>query len=101
MPQLYNRSETQNEITIVYKYHPVFYILLLACFVIAYAGSYAGMSETVAMIIVLCVLSLIIFYHVAIKSVNSEVKKAMRSGNVELSGSKFSFSNPLTVRIKK
>jgi len=101
MPKLYDRSETHNEITIVYKYHPVFYILLLACFVIAYAGSYVGMSETVAMVIVLCVLFVLIFYHVAIRSVNSEVKKAMRAGSVELSGSKFSFSNPLTFRIKK
>jgi len=32
---------------------------------------------------------------------NGEIKRAMRSGGIKLSGSKWSFSNPLTVEITK
>ena len=102
MSTLYNRKESENEIVITLKYQAACYILLLAGFVLAYAGPYTGMSESTAItIVILGVAVPLIVYTLAIIGINREVRKAMKSGNVQVSGSKFSFSNPLTYRIKK
>lgn len=101
MALFYDRIETENEIKIVLKYQAAFYILLLGCFVFVYAAPYTGMSESTGMIILLSVLALMIIYAVSKIGIGREIKKAMKFGSVQISGSKFSFSHPLTFTIKK
>lgn len=101
MALFYDRNENENEIKIVLKYQAAFYILLLGCFVFVYVGPYTGMSESTGIIILSFALLLMIIYAVSKIGISREINKAMKFGSVQISGSKFSFSHPLTFTIKK
>jgi len=101
MATFYDRTETENEIVITYKYHAAAWILIFGGFAVAYIGPYTGLSKTAALAIVLGILFIVFIYILGKISPNREIRKAMKLGRVQVSGSKFSFSNPLTFRIKK
>jgi len=95
MPFLYDRKESHEDIVIVFKYQPVFYIVLLAAILIPSIDPKWDAYLTLAIIL------FGVAWIVGKLKANREIKRAMRNGKVEVSGSKFSFSNPLTFRIKK
>ncbi len=97
----YDRKENGDEIVITLKYQAAVYILLLGCFVLAYPGPYIGIDESTGMLIILGSVAIITAHSVTQIGINREVRKAMKSSSVQVSGSKLSFSNPLTYRIKK
>lgn len=97
MPILYTRHETNTEIVIVYKYHAAFYLVLLAVLLIPLTGSQEKFGPIVPVLFVLFAILWIAGHWAA----NQEVKRAMKTGNVTVHGSKFSFKNPFTFTIKK
>lgn len=97
----YDRTESENEIIITLKYHAAVYILLFCSFTIVYAGAYMGIHSTTILLIVYGIIGVILAYSLAQFGVTREVRKAMKTKGVQVSGSKFSFSHPITYRIKK
>ena len=98
MPFLYDRKESREDIVIVFKYQPVFYIVLLAAILIP---SIAKLDPKWDAYLTLAIILFGVVWIVGKLKANREIKQAMRNGKVEVSGSKLSFSNPLTFRIKK
>ena len=99
MAFMYKRKETLDKIVIVYSYAPYFYIFLA----VALLCSFLLPKELQALNFLITPLFLIflLIFLVSIWKPNQEVRRAMKKGKVEVSGSKFSFSNPLTFIIKK
>lgn len=97
MSVFFERKEDEKEITIVLKYQALFYILLVCGIILPYTkiDNFAQISISGLIVIFLIV------YILSKISINREITKAMKAGSVEVSGSKFSFSNPLTYKIKK
>lgn len=98
----FERTETENEIVVVYK--PYFlYVFFLAFLVSALANQLPDSAtfKSVAGLIWLSALALFFFRFVAMRKTWGEMREAMRTGAVSVSGSKLSPSNPLTYRIPK
>jgi len=95
MALMYDRIEKQDEITIVYKYQAAWYIFLLAFLA---ATPFTQGYETPMMIFIIVVAAIQIGGKI---KPNSEIRHAMKDGKVQISGSRFSFSNPVTFVIKK
>lgn len=96
MSWLYDRAETDEEIVIRYKRAPVLQglsLLLFGCMI----GSVVGRQFPLALLFCAVGFALSMSY----RNANAEVKRAMRSARVTVSGSKWSFANPLTIRIPK
>ena len=98
MSLLYERKETADEVIIRYKYWPIFYIALLLLIPVSLLLNVFGIDATLLGII--CIIILVLFFVDHMKP-NREIRKAMREGNAQVSGSKVSFSNSLTAIIKK
>ncbi len=98
MSLFYDRIETHNDITIIYKYQVLFYLFLLALLAIGYTDI---IKATWGLCLFIAILFLLISSIIAKIKPNSEIKNAMQKGKVEVSGNKFSFKNPITFRIKK
>ena len=96
MSLLYERKETSKEIKIRYKYWGLYYIALLVSLILIFVlrGKYSFFVFVVFF-------ALAIVFMVGFWKPNREIRKAMKRGAVKVSGSKFSFSNPLTAVIKK
>ena len=95
MALLYERKETPDEIIIVYKYWPLFYIILTATLILSFI-----LEKWANILWAFFGISVIIFI-ADIWKPNKEIRKAMREDSVQVSGSKFSFSKPFTAVIKK
>ncbi len=95
MALLYERKETSDEIIIAYKYWPLFYIILIATFVLSFI-----LERWANILWAFFGISVIVFI-IDIWKPNKEIRKAMKEGSVQVSGSKFSFSMPFTAVIKK
>ena len=93
MAIFYERTETEDGIIIRYKYWALTYILFIITFALVLI---VGSRWALILIILFLILFIIDFWRP-----NQELRKAMKEGNVKVSGSKFSFSNPFTATIKK
>lgn len=98
MPLLYNRTETAEEIVIIYKYHAVFYIILLAFMVVP---PLAKLNPKWDVYLVPAIIGVGILWILGNFRPTQEIRRAMKIGKVETSGSKFSLRKPLTCKIKK
>lgn len=96
MPWLYDRIESETDVVIRYKRAPVLYAASLALFM---AMLIALLARQVPLALVFCALGFAL--STSYRGPNAEVKKAMREGNVQIKGSKWSFANPLTLTIRK
>jgi len=96
MSWLYDRLETEEETIIRYKRAPILYFGNLVIFVGMFALAIDG-KYFLAFILCGCGFALSMSW----RKPNIEVKSAMREGNVQIKGSKWSFSNPLTITIQK
>lgn len=91
------RIENDSEIVIIFKYNALrlWVILALVVFLVT-----PGLEPFLGYV-VFGYFVYFFLYIVATWSANREVKKAMASGSVAVSGKVFSFSNPITYKIKK
>ncbi|MFH0814982.1 MAG: hypothetical protein V1902_02835 [Candidatus Falkowbacteria bacterium] len=97
MALMSDRKETQDEIVIVFKYQAAWYLFLLIALVASFFTR--RLELEMYMIAGLVVVSCVFIFGKA--KANSEVKRAMKNGKVQVSGSRFSFRNPITFTIKK
>lgn len=93
MPILYSREETEKEIIIIWKYFPLYYFFLILLMVSAFVFDNPFVS-------ILFGIFLLVFLVANIKPI-LEIRKAMKTGSVQVSGQKYSLSNPLKTVIKK
>jgi len=100
MALFYERKETSDEIIIRYKYMPLVYIVLLGGFILSILVDEITGASWGYLIWAFIFIFLLIFI-IDIWKPNKETKKAMKDGYVKVSGSRYSFSNPYTVVIKK
>jgi hypothetical protein len=95
MSLFYDRIESSGKTVIVYKYWPLFYYglggTIISSFILGKWCMLVGLLF--AMFVVVLLLDL--------WKPTREVKKAMKNGQVKISGSKFSFKNPLTIEISE
>ena len=97
MPILYDRKETKEEIIIVFKYRMIYILILLAFLLSAFIGFDPRWEPLVFSAFAI----LMVLWVMGRWAANSEIRQAAKKGEVKISGSGYSFKNPLTVRIKK
>ena len=97
----YERTETKDKVVV--KYFPTFVlpILLFILGIVVSTWIYEIGGPIVALLFPLPFLAMIWLFGMHMKNVSEEVAKARREGRVKTSGSRWSFSNPLTVEIEK
>ena len=96
MSFLYQRHETSEQIEVKCKGLPLFYIGLLIAVVLSIASR--GQWTNICMSAVAVFL---IFWIVGLWKPMREIQKAMNERGVLVFGSKFSFTNPIRMIIKK
>ena len=96
----YDRTETKDKIIV--KYYPTF-ILPILLFILGAIASWwvKDFGTLYALVFPLPFIAMIVIFGVHMKKVSEEVSKATRERRTKTSGSRWSFSNPLTVEIKK
>jgi hypothetical protein len=102
MKLLYERTETDKQIILVYKPHSMYVLLtillsLMAITFVPQFSDFASLSGPLTLAAAAVVIVRIVFMH----KVNKEVQDAMRSNNVDIRGGKLSLSDPLTFVISK
>ena len=99
---IFDRNETENDITIVQK--PYFYYLVFAAFISYFAESNFIDYGILSVISGLLWFIFIVFMIINLKSIFvtlREISKHMKSGQVVMSGSKLSIKKPVTYTIPK
>lgn len=97
MALLYDRVETETETVITYKYQPILYVGLIL-FAILSTTDFELISSAIFNILFLAFL---IFWIINLLPSYKETREAMKKGSVQVSGSKFSLKNPMTIKIRK
>jgi hypothetical protein len=102
MKLLYERTETDEQIILVYKPHSMYVLLtiLLSLMAITFApqlSDFASLSGPLTLAAAAVVIIRIVYMH----KVNKEVQDAMRRNSVDIKGGKLSLSDPLTFVISK
>jgi len=102
MKYLFERTETDDQIVLVYQPHSMYVLLviLLSLMAVTFAPQlidYVWLSGPLTLAAAAIVIVRIVFMF----KVNREVQNAMRSNSVDIKGGKLSLSNPLTFVISK
>lgn len=91
-------DENDQRKLIRYTRYPLYYFCMIIGLAIGFIGenwfSWAWAVATPILIVAFAIT-------LPCWKLNGEIKRAMRSGGVKVSGSKWSFSNPLTIEITK
>lgn len=96
MDLFYERKEQKNKVVITYKYSALFYLVLLAAVIVS--GIVPSSFQWYMVVLVLLLGTI----YIALKiKPNREIREAAKRGKLKVSGSKFSFKNPLTFEITK
>ena len=95
MSLVYDRRENQEEVVFVFKYNAAWYLIML--FFLLSAPFTKGIESF--MLVLFSAAALVYIFGRA--KANREIRQAMKNGKVAISGSKFSFKNPITFTIKK
>jgi hypothetical protein len=93
-----DRQEMEQRVVICYKKVAWYYIFLFAMIVCAFLG---GRFGRVSFLLSAIFFVLTFTFGVPLWRTNREVRRAMKRGDVRVSGSKYSLSNPLTFVITK
>ena len=96
MPLLYERHETSDQIEVKFRLLPYFYLALLVAVVLSLASG--GQWTNICMSLMALFL---LVWVIALWKPMREVHKAMRERGVLVSGSKWSFANPIRFVIQK
>jgi hypothetical protein len=92
---MFKRIETDTEITIIFKYLPLLYPLIIVMIIPDL------FPEDISGVISVIIKPLLFIYFICNIKAILEIRKAMKVDGVHMLGSKFSFSNPLRAIIKK
>ncbi len=90
----------ESDTSITYQYNSLYSWALVVILILLITGAYIASFLLQALAAVLIVL----YFGVKLiigNEVTSKVRQALKSGSVELSGGKYSLSNPLKVKIPK
>lgn len=98
MFSIIKRIEDQGTVTIVYKYYPFIYILLIAVVVLS---SMDDIERKWKSLLEGVILTMLVAHIIVYWKPNREISKKMKEGGVEMSGSKLSFKHPMTFKFKK
>ena len=96
MSLLYERHETPDQIQVKCKFLPLFYLALLVAIALSVASGGQWTNHCMGAVGIL-----LIAWMVGVWKPMLEVHRAMRQDGVLVSGSKFSFVNPVKIVIKK
>ena len=99
MKFFYERTETSEDVKIVLKPNSLYIMLLMLA--IWLINDFVLQSVPITQIIMPVFIVFMIVRFFSVVKIQKEVLVAMKQGNVETSGSKFSSSNPLTYTISK
>ncbi|WP_428443323.1 hypothetical protein [Photobacterium sagamiensis] len=99
MKFFYERIETPDDVKIVLKPNSLYIMLLMLA--IWLINDFVLQSVPITQIIMPVFIVFMIVRFFSVVKIQKEVLVAMKQGNVETSGSKFSVSNPLTYTISK
>ena len=99
MKFFYERIETSEDVKIVLKPNSLYIMLLMLA--IWLLNDFVLQSVPITQIIMPVFIVFMIVRFFSVVKIQKEVLVAMKQGNVETSGSKFSASNPLTYTISK
>jgi hypothetical protein len=97
MSLFFKRTETNDEVIIVWSTWVSITPLLFMFILILPVLLLPNLRLYFLVIFILSIIILSIF----VQRPTKEIQEAMKKSSVQVSGSKYSFSNPLTVRIKK
>ncbi|MBD3209960.1 hypothetical protein GF318_01110 [Candidatus Micrarchaeota archaeon] len=98
----YDRTETEDRITIVYKNMILYYIVFFGLVFLALAGLiFTYLNPGIGCFLIPFVVLPLLVFHSYMSSINSEINKAMKAGKTNVSGSRFSAEDPLTFIIEK
>ncbi|TMN86844.1 hypothetical protein CWB72_17815 [Pseudoalteromonas phenolica] len=101
MKIFYERTETEDNVILVFKPYYLYMLFgALALEVIKNQFLSLGL-QSISGVIWFFVFTLIVVRFISMRKINSELSKAMKVGDISLSGSKFNPKNPLTATIPK
>lgn len=95
MPFLYSRQEDNEKVTIVFKYQSLILLSVIALLIISV------LKPFLAVLIFPILFLLILVQLISYWKPRREISKAKKTGAVRVSGSQYSFKNPLTIIIEK
>ncbi|KMV29463.1 hypothetical protein L4D00_06130 [Photobacterium swingsii] len=99
MTFFYERSESETEVNIVIKPHSLYLMLLMLA--VWLLNDFVLQSAPMAQVLMPAFIVFMVVRFFSIIKVHREILVALKKGNVQTTGSKFSLKNPLTYCIKK
>jgi hypothetical protein len=102
MKLLYERSESDNEIVVIFRPYSMYILLVVLLLLMAVTfvpnfAAYAFIGNFLMPIAAVVVVTRIVFMH----KINKEVQQAIREDRVSITGGKLSAKDPLTFVITK
>jgi hypothetical protein len=91
----YDREENEKKIIIKYTRRPIWYLVLIIAMINAFLIHFFVWETLIVFVIFVAV------YFIDMLKPNGEIRKAMKKDKVTVSGSAYSFSNPLVFEIRK
>ena len=96
MSFLYQRDETSEKVEVKYRFVPLFYLALFVAIALSLISRGQWTNNCMGSFGIL-----LIAWVIGLCKPIREINKAMKQGGVLVSGSKFSFTNPIKIVIKK
>lgn len=91
-------EETDDNIT--YQYNSLYSWVLISIIILLFLGIY--LENTLLEVISIVLVALYFFAKLVFgREVTSRIRQALKAGSVQLSGGKYSFSNPLKIKVAK
>ncbi len=101
VPIFYERTESPDKVRIVFKYTMVYHLsLIIALAGLILAHQIFNDFCCTSTVMLIAIIPLLIYY-ADTREAYSEYSRARKEGRASVSGRRWSFSNPLTVEIKK
>lgn len=101
MSFLYHRVETKDEVHISFKNYYLWHLNLIALVVMSFVKPSSELGFIVVIFVFLLLLSFFLYQFMLRMKASAEIRKAMKNGPVQVTGSVFSNKRPLTYTIKK
>lgn len=96
-----DRKETPTSVIYVYKSTAAFYMLFFVSLVLIFVERYHPILGILSNIATALFVIFSIGFFITTRTASKEIRSIMKKEKVKMSGSKFSFSNPMTIEIEK
>lgn len=99
MSLFYNKKENDKEIIITFKYNAIYYysfFILIVIFMIS-----KDKNTIINLLSSFLFITMVLVKTITHWDINNKIKNAMKKGDVKVSGSNFSLSNPVVFKIQK